>query len=280
MTENDSTIESKPQRSRPGSTHSAAEISVGLGIAFGVLVGLLMAVGYLGLDRMDQINANLENIMGSQWTKLHLAKEALTDSNRNSRITLQIFLLTNREEIAPLLDRRAENTKKISIALEEIKRRCDSQEEKRLLSSVEDARKPYLESYLQALHLLLDEHKRSEATKIITKQTTPALLQYHAAWDELMRFEMNQVDIAAKQSRVRYASTRRLALWMIAAAVFIAIAIALFGIRKIVQEMKTRMSAEREVSDLNADLEQRVRLRTRELEMTNQHLATEVEERK
>ncbi|MGB7846449.1 MAG: EAL domain-containing protein [Candidatus Acidiferrum sp.] len=280
IAENDSTIERKLWHRRPSSPFTPEQIAVRLRIAFGVLVGLLIAVGYLGVHRMDQINSDLENILGKRWVTLQLAREALMYSAQNSRITMQIFLTSDHKEIAPLLAKRAENSKKISATLEEIKRWCESQEEKRLLSAVEDSRGPYVENYLRALHLLLDEHKRDEAADTMTKQTTPALLQYHAAWDEFMHFEMDQVDIAAKQSRVHYASTRRLALWMITAAVLIASAIALFAIRKIVLEMQTRMSAERKIKDLNADLEQRVRLRTHELEMKNQQLATEVEERK
>jgi|GEM_PF-3759548 len=280
MAETDSIIERKLRHQRPDPPLAPEHIAVWLVVAFAVLVGLLIAVGYLGIHRMDQINADLEDILGRRWATLQLAREALTYSNRNSRITMQLFLMKDGEEITSLLDRRAENTKKISATLEEIKRRCESQEEKRLLSAVEDSRGPYVENYLRALHLLLDEHKRDEAADTMTKETTPALLQYHAAWDEFMRFEMTQVDIAAKQSRIHYAVARRVALLIIVIAAIMAGAIGLFVIRKIVGEMRTRLSAEREVRNLNEGLEQRVRLRTGELELANQKLATEMEERK
>jgi hypothetical protein len=66
---------------------------VRLGLAFGLLISLLVTVGNLGLRRMDHINADLQDMMGKQWAKLRLSREAATSSHRNSRITLQIFLL-------------------------------------------------------------------------------------------------------------------------------------------------------------------------------------------
>lgn len=280
MSETNSTLERKLWHRRPNSILSTGEIAVLLGIAFSVLVGLLVAVGYLGLHRMDQINGNLEDILGRRWGKLELAREAVAYSNRNSQITLQLFPIQDREEITSLLTKRAENTEKISRIVAEIGRRCDSQEEKKLFSAVENSRGPYVQSDVRALHVLLDEGKRDSATNIITSQTTLALVHYHAAWDEFVGFEMNQVDLAAKESGVQYASTRRLALLMIVLAVTVAGAIALFVVKQIVRETRTRMIAERKVRELNAELEERVLLRTGELEMANLHLAAEVEERK
>jgi diguanylate cyclase (GGDEF)-like protein len=280
MALNDSDTEQKPRNQRQGSSLAPEQIAFRLTIAFGVLVGLLVAIGYLGLHRMDQTNANLDDVLGSRWTKLRLAREALTYSNQNSRTTLQIFLIEDRGEITSLLDKRAEVSKKIAARLAEIRPRCDAQEEKSLLSAVEDLRGRYMRDYLRALHVLLEDHNRGEATEIMTKQTTPALLQYHAEWEEFIRYEMDQVDIAAKQSRIHYAAARRVALLIIVIAAIMAGAIGLFVIRKIVGEMRTRLSAEREVSNLNEGLEQRVRLRTGELELANQKLAAEMEERK
>src|SRR6266513_2372537 len=70
-----------------------------LGMSFGFLVILLVVVGDQGMRRMDQINLDLKNLMDRQWTKVSLSREALALSNRNSRITMQVFLLRNRSQI-------------------------------------------------------------------------------------------------------------------------------------------------------------------------------------
>ncbi|MFI5091014.1 MAG: MCP four helix bundle domain-containing protein [Terriglobales bacterium] len=88
-------------------------IAMKLGLAFGLLVAILIGIGFLGLSQMDQINANLEGVLGRRWGKLQLAREALVYSSRNSRLTMEVFFLNDKQLIDPLLNQRAENTQKI-----------------------------------------------------------------------------------------------------------------------------------------------------------------------
>ncbi len=247
-------------------------VGLRLGIAFGVLIAILVGIGQLGLGRMHQINGTLSDITGRRSAKLYLAQQALTFSNRNSRITMEIFLLQNRARIDALLATRAENTKKISELVANIAGRCDSEKEKRLLSAVQDAREPYVDSYLRALHLLVDEERHDAAVAVMVNETLPALLRYHAAWDEFVEFQKNQVDIAVEQAKIDYSRARRLASLLIALAAAIALAIALFTTRETAREMAARIAAKNEVSKLNADLEERVKQRTTQLSDANKRL--------
>ena len=246
---------------------TSRQIGLRLGTAFGLLVAILIGIGYLGLSRMNQINANLNDVIGRQWTTLHLSRQALAYSSRNSRITMEIFLLKDKRVIDPLLKSRAENTQTVSELITKIQSQCDSAEDKRLLAAVKDARALYVASYLGALHLLIDEHQYEAASALMVEETTPALFKYHSAWDNFVQFQMDQVDRAAKESRARYATARALVLLLIVFAVLIATSIALFATRKMAQEMSTRILAEREVRELNAGLERRVEERTQELRL-------------
>ncbi|HXZ80258.1 MAG TPA: EAL domain-containing protein [Terriglobales bacterium] len=258
---------------------SAGRIAFFLAVAFTVLVGILIAVGELGIKRMDQINADFEDILGRRWNKLQLSREALAYSNRNVRITMLVFLTQDKDQTDQLLATRAENTRKIAELLAQIEKKCDSEEEKRLVAAVQRARVVYIESYLHALHLLLEEHRYDAAVAVMVQQTTPALRQYQAAWDDFVRFQMNQVELAARQSRDNYATARRASLLMIALAVLVMTLVALLVVRMIVHETQTRMRAERQIKELNGQLEHRVSERTRELEDANQRLLTEIRER-
>lgn len=251
-----------------------------LGMAFAFLVALLIGIGYLGLSRMNQINANLNDVVGEQWITLHWSREALAYSSRNSRITMEILLLKDRRAIDPLLKSRAENTARISELVTKIESHCDAPEEKQLLAAVKDARTPYVASYLRALHLLLDEHEPDAARALMVEETTPALFKYHAAWEHFVQSQMEQVDRAAKESRAGYATARALVLLLIVLAVLVATSIAVFATRTMAREMRTRLRAEREVRELNANLEGRVEQRTRELALSNQRLTSEIAERK
>ena len=251
-----------------------------LGTAFGLLIAILIGIGILGLSRMDQVNANLEYVIGRRWSNLQLARQALTYSNQNSRITLEVFLLNDRRLIEPLLATRAENTNKISQLVEKLQRQCDSAEECRLLAAVNDARAPYVNSYLRALHLLVDENQPEAGRVIMVQETIPALNRYHAAWSQFMQFQMEQMDKAANESRAHYRHARIIVTLLVVVAVLVAVAIAFLVTSKMAKEMRTRLLAERAVRKFNTDLEQRVEQRTEELARSNQQLTEEIAERK
>lgn len=225
---------------------ASTQIALRLGLAFSLLVALLIAVGDLGLHRMDHVNADLQDIMGRQWVKLRLAREAATYSNRNSRITMEIFLVKDRSQIDSLLAARAENTVRISALVIQLRSLCRSEEEQRLLRAIEDSRGPYVQSYGQALHLLTEENKRDVAVAVMVEQTTPALLKYHDAWSDFLRCLADQLELAAQQSAARYAIARRFALFMIALAVVVAGLTALFATRRMVLDITARLGSEQE----------------------------------
>src|ERR1022692_461441 len=234
-------------------------------MAFAVLIAMLVGIGQSGLRRMKEIDESLSDITGRRSDKLQLSREALRLSNRNSRITMEIFLLQDRAQTNALLATRAENTKKISALVAEITSRCESEKEKQRLSAVEATRKPYIDSYLRALHLLVDERERDAAVAVMVNETLPALVKYHAAWEEFVDFQKDQLTIATKQAEVEYAKARRLAYLLIVLAVAVALVIALFATRETSREISARIDAQKEVSKLNAGLEERVMQRTSEL---------------
>ena len=249
-------------------------------MAFTVLIALLMGIGYLGLSRMNQINTDLSDVLGRHWTKVRLSREALAYSSRNSRITMELFLVRDKAEIDSLLKNRVENSQHISERISKIESQCDGPEEKQLLAAVKDARAPYVASYLRTLHLLVDEHDPDAARIVMVGESTPALLKYHSAWEDFAQFQMDEIDRAARESKTRYATARALVLLLIGLSVFVAISIAVFATRKMTREITTRGLAEREVRQLNAMLEGRVEQRTQELAQSNQLLSSEAAERK
>ena len=242
-------------------------------MAFAVLIAMLVGIGQSELRRMKEIDESLSDITGRRSDKLQLSREALRLSNRNSRITMEIFLVEDRAQTNELLATRDENTKKITALVAEITSRCESAEERQRLSAVGATRKPYVDSYLRALHLLVDERKRDVAVAVMVNETLPALVKYHAAWEEFVDFQRDQMIIANKQAEVEYAKARRLAYLLIVLAVGFALAIALFTTRETAREIATRIDAQKEVSKLNAGLEERVMQRTSELSEANKHLS-------
>jgi diguanylate cyclase (GGDEF)-like protein/PAS domain S-box-containing protein len=233
-------------------------------VAFAVLIVILLGIGRLGL-RMHEIDKTLADITGRQSANLDLARRALMLSNINSRIAMEIVLVKNRALVETMLATRSENSKEITRLVEESERRCQSEEERKLLDAVKETRKPYVDSYLRAIHLLVDEEKHDEAEAVMVNEAMPALLKYHAAWDKFVEFQKNEVDVAVKQAQDKNAEARRLTSLLVGLAVIVAILIAIFSTREAAHEISARIAAKNEVSNLNTTLEAKVSQRTHDL---------------
>src|ERR1035438_8812010 len=110
-----------------------------------------------------------------------------------------------------------------------------------------------------------DEGKHDAAEAALVNETFPALLRYHAAWNEFVDFQKNEVDVAVQQAQIDYIKARRLAYLLIVLAVAVALAIALFTTRQTAREIAMRIDAQKEGSKLSAGLEERGMQRTSEL---------------
>jgi signal transduction histidine kinase/CheY-like chemotaxis protein len=252
-----------------------------LTISFGFLVCVLLGLGWLGLSRMGRIHADLEELVTKRWTKVQLCRAALNYSNLNSRITMEVFLIGDPGRIPPLLKQRAENTQKISSLMNQIQAQgIEPGKERELLDAVGATRIPYVASYQQALHLLNDEHRYDEARTCMVEQTLPLLIQYHEAWNRFLQFQGQRIDEAAIESRSHYANAHRAVLALILLAASLCGVIGFFVTRLMTKEIDSREKAEKQVSSLNAVLEQKVALRTQELAAANVDLEKEIAERK
>lgn len=236
------------------------QIALRLGISFGVLLAVLIAVGWMGLRQIDRDNARLEELQGRDWKTLTLAEDAFRYSNANNRITMQLFLLHDATQINNLLAVRAENSKKIGEILERLEPLCDSDAEKKLLADIVATREPYVKSYNKALHLLLDEGNIAEATRVMDQETTPALFKYHGAYSDLVQLEVSQIDNAANERRVQQTATRRFVLRAIVLSVVLTGIIALVATRGMVAETTEQLT---NYETMYAELQQTVAQRER-----------------
>src|SRR5258707_15099978 len=161
-----------------------------LAIAFGLLITIVIGVGWLGLSQLRHVERGLQAVVDKRWAKVETSRKALTLSAENNRITMEVFLLDDSAEIERLLARRAENSEKIHLFINELGvRGIDSSKESELLEAVKTTRAPYVASYKHALELLLKEYHTAEATAAMVRHKLPLLIAHHQGSSGLVRFQ-------------------------------------------------------------------------------------------
>jgi len=219
-------------------------VGVKLGALFGFLVVVLVGVGWLGLDRMARIDADLERKVERRWEKLRLSSEALSYSILNNRVMMEIFLPKQGEEINPLLAQRADNSERITSLIATLESEIESERERKLLDAVKETRTPYVESYKRALDLRVQEGKYEEGRATLVRETLPRLADYHHAWNAFVEFEGEQMGRAVEENNRSDADARLLAICLLVLAVAVTAGIAVFVTRSMARDARRREQSE------------------------------------
>jgi two-component system cell cycle sensor histidine kinase/response regulator CckA len=255
---------------------------VKLGIAFGFPIALLLVVGWYGLSRMGQVNAEMSRLFNQRWEKLQLARQAVFYSNSNYRLTMKIVLMkdTVKTEADLFPAERDENRQKVAAAEKMIQTKIDSGEEKELLAKIDESRGPTGRTLQKLFELLVHHGKAEKISEVMVNETFPALDNYRDAWSAFVQYEENQMNLAREQTKASYATARQLSTFLIFMAIVVAIVIAVFATRKLMAEIHETEHAKISIRGLNEDLEKKVAERTEELARTVEALKGEVSERR
>ena len=255
---------------------------VKLGIAFGVLISLLVGVGWLGLSRMDQMNSDVSNLFNQRWEKVQLARRVVYYAISNYRITTKIAVMKSAvktpADLFPV--ERAENRLNASEAEKKLAAMISSEAERVLLGKVDEARERVHASQEKLFDQLLSRRKTDQISEAVLNETFSALDNYRDTLTAFVQLEENQLNEARQQSEASYEAARQISALLIMMAIAVAIGIAMFVTRKLTAEIQQREHAQTAIRKLNEDLEKKVAERTEELARTVEALKREVSDRK
>ncbi len=255
---------------------------VKLGIAFGFLISLLIGVGWLGLSRMGRINENVNNLFNQRWEMLLLTRQAAFYSNSTYRAAMSAFLLKSNDKSGrdSFLAQLADNDKKRAAAWKKVGEHLDSEKERGLFRTVDEAKLPANQSLQKLADLVANQRPRGEVTGMLVSEVIPLLNNHREAWVALLEFEENQMNLARDQTETSYSTTRRLSALLTLLAIALATGIAVFATRKLTGEISEREQGKIAIRKLNEDLEKKVAERTEELARTVEALKGEVSGRR
>ena len=249
-------------------------VGIKLGAAFGILVSLLIGVGWLGLSRIGRTNADLYQLSRSA-AKVELAQSAEYYANLNIRLAMQVLLLGKKKDIDEFASRRAENRNRTAEIMKALEPKIDSEKEKELLSSIESTRSPARVSVIHVVDLL-NQGKQEEARHYMVSVSLPLLDNYQKAWDAFVQFQKDQMERLQNQSEARYLQTRQIAGPLMLLAIVLAMVIAGYATHRIIHDNNLQEESKAEIFKLNEQLESKVAKRTEDLALAIQKLQSEI----
>jgi methyl-accepting chemotaxis protein len=231
-------------------------ISARLSVGFAVLIGVLLGIGWFGLDRMAAIDNDLETIVRKRWLKVRLAEEALDLMNQNSRITLEIFLVDSRADVDRLISQQDQNKQRITDVMDTIEGGLEMDKGRVLFNTVKEVRARYVDSFVRARTQLL-EGKRDEARLAAITHVVPNLDDLRRAWGAFFAFQSELMNNAAEESAKNYAAARSTEIEVILASVLIAALMAAAVTRSITRPIRRAMEVAERIAagDLREKIE-------------------------
>ncbi|WP_420265884.1 methyl-accepting chemotaxis protein [Candidatus Magnetominusculus dajiuhuensis] len=198
-----------------------------LGLAFGIVVVLLLVVAIMGISSLGSLNNELADTVKVEYPKVASCTSLTIDVLNIARHMRNTLLLDNKELIQKELDAIKEDRKDISANLDKLAQLVQSDSGKAMLKAITDARAAYVPGQEEFLKLAA-EGKQAEAKDFLISKVRPLQLTYLEAIVKLKKHQEEHLDAAAKHADDTYKSARSLIIILSVIAVIMAIAVAMW----------------------------------------------------
>jgi methyl-accepting chemotaxis protein len=218
-----------------------SDINVGarLGLGFGVLLLACGVVGFIGWQRITQLDKSLEYLATNQWQTAKLAMEIQSHQRDNYGRSGEM-LLSKDDAVEWVIGEIDDNKKEITNYFGKLEPLIESEDGKALFAKMVDARKKYVVQLdVMAEHAKAGRH--AQAVLVYQTDAMEALDACLTADDNLVKFQDKAFDAAFAESTARANAARRLIAITVLAALLTGIAFAILLARGIVRPLRGAM---------------------------------------
>ncbi|MBF0463677.1 MAG: MCP four helix bundle domain-containing protein [Nitrospirae bacterium] len=198
-----------------------------LGLAFGIVVVLLLIIAIVGISRLSGLNGDMSAVVKDEYPKVAYCNEITIEILQIARHMRNVLIMEKKEEIQKELDKVQDARKKIVADLDKLTLLVKSETGKAGLKAILDARAVYVVGQEDFLKLAA-EGKQAEAKELLLTKVRSLQLTYLDAVEKLKKHQEEHLDTVAKQADESYKSARTLVISLSVIAIVLATAIALW----------------------------------------------------
>ena len=211
---------------------SNLRIGTRLGIAFSLLILLLVAVATLAIVKANAINTELNTIVNNRFPKVAAAHAMIDLLNNNARIIRNVFLVTKPEDVKRELDRLPELSRRQTEELAKLEKAEKTTDERAVLDQINQVRGPYREHLTRAIKLATDG-AREEGAALIFGDMRKSFQDYVDTLQKLIDLETAAMEAAGRAADEQVNATRNQILGFGLFATLLAIFAGIFITRSI-----------------------------------------------
>jgi len=207
-----------------------------LGLGFGVIIGLMLALVATGISRIDAVRNNSDRIVNDRYAKIALAQAIENEVNRQSRAVRTALIATDKEDVQRELDKVEASAPIVAAAVEKLQTTIATPEGKAALKALVDSRGVFKEQERRLLELIkagrIEEGRHFLVTEMLAPQTA-----YLAAVEQLTQTLTAQMQQFAEESTALAQGAIGLMTALVIAASILAIAMGWMLTRSLVRAL-------------------------------------------
>ncbi len=240
---------------------SNMKIGVRLALGFGIVVALLVAIAVIGLTRMANLNASLENITKNMWPKVLLLQDGLVGVNEIGLSARDMLLATDKAGQQRAKERIFAARGSIAKAWDTLKPTLAQPKGKEMFELILTARENYIAAQNQTIKLV-EEGKVDEARAFMDSGFRPAAGEYRKRVNDLVKFQGDLMTELGEAATAEYLQARTLTLSMAIAAFLFAFGIAFWIVRSITKPLNEAVSVANRLAE--GDMAVRIEVTSRD----------------
>ncbi len=207
-----------------------------LGLAFGIIVVLLLVIAIVGISKLENLNDEMSKIVNVEYPKVAICNNLLGSINQIARSMRNMLILEKKEEIQKELDKVQDARKKIVAELDRITPLVKSEAGKAGLKAIMDARAAYVTGQDEFMKLAADG-KQAEARELLLTKVRAQQLAYFDAIEKLKKHQEEGMEKKAKAADEGYKSANTLIISLSVTAIVLAVIIALWITMTILKQL-------------------------------------------
>ena len=232
------------------------KIGMRLGLGFGIVLLMMIAVIFVGITRMSEINDRLDGIVNDNNVKVKQAVEMRGGVRNIATAVRNVVLLDEASEMQVEVKRIAEQRKKYDDAEETLTKMVKSEQGKAILAKIKEGEQLTSPLIDKAVKLGLED-KAKEAAAVLMKEARAQQRKWLDALDELMEFQEAGNKKDADEAAQAYATARTLMFSVGGIAILLGVGIAFWVTRSITKPLAEAVGVANQLAegDLTAKIE-------------------------